>query len=825
MPRGIVTFLFTDIVGSTKLLHDIGPDRFAGLLADHRRALREAFAAFGGVEVDTQGDAFFIAFSTATGAVSAASEAIKALGDGPVQVRIGIHTGEPLVTDEGYVGIDVHRAARIAGVAQGRQVLLSATARSLLGPEVGLRDLGQHRLKDMAEPVRLFQLGEEEFPALRTLDAVNLPVDQGPLVGREIELDQLRALLAGGSRLVTVTGPGGSGKTRLVKHFAAEQIGRFADGVFWVPLAALADPGLVEAAVAQVLGAADEVVPFLAGRELLVVLDNVEHLLEAAPLVSTMLAAGPGVHIIATSTTPMRLAGEQEFHLAPLPIRDAARLFALRAGTAGRDLEVDATIEAICDRLDGLPLAVELAAGRTRLLSPQRILERLDQALPLLTGGARDAPKRQRTMLATIQWSVDLLDEPTRVLLARLSVFTGTFPLDAAEHVADATLDAMGTLVETSLLTTRGDERFRMLRTVREHAAELLSRSPEAGDVHRRNVEHWAGVAEQAYGRRVADEAVMLTLLELEHDNLRAALDLLMTASPDQGLGMAGALGWFWLARGHLVEGRERLVAALSGSTLTGRTRARALTAAGPLAARLGDEAVGRRELVSAIEEWRHLGDTAELTAALDALGWMLLFINSDANEEALAAFEEEAALCRETGDYDGETRSMSGIGQILVSLGEAERGEALARELIARAGNDLRAAHFGYHFLADCSLLRGDSAEALPRYLDSLTAALGLGDVVETSFEVQGVAMSLAGTGNAHDALVLGGAVEALWESLGVTVNVRFWLDLLERYLGPARRDLGAAGDQAWGLGRATSFDDAVALAQAAANPAESPR
>ena len=814
-----MTFLFTDIVGSTTLLHAVGPDRFAWLLADHRRALREVFAANGGVEVDTQGDAFFVAFGSAAGAVTAASQATAALGDGAVQVRIGVHTGEPLVTDEGYVGIDVHRAARIAGVANGHQVLVSSTTRSVLGPDMQLRDLGQHRLKDLVEPERLFQLGNDEFPPLRTLFAANLPVDRGPLVGRERELDQLRAMLDGGSRLVTVTGPGGSGKTRLVTQFAADQVGRFADGVFWIPLAALADPGLVEAAVAQGLGAPDELIPFLAGRQVLVVLDNMEHLLESAPLVSSMLASGTGVQVIATSTTPMRLAGEREFHLAPLPVKDAARLFALRAGTAGRDVEVDATIEAICDRLDGLPLAVELAAGRTRLLTPERLLERLDQALPLLTGGARDAPERQRTMLATIQWSVDLLDQPTRSLLARLSVFTGSFPLDAAEAVANATLDELGILVETSLLTTRGDERFRMLRTVREHAADLLSKSNEADELRRRNALHWARLAERAYTGRDTSEAQLLTLLELEHDNLRAALDEMMTASPDQALSLAGALGWFWLARGHLVEGRERLVAALAGSSLTGRERTRALTAAGPLAARLGDAAVGRRELADAIEGWRYLGETAELAAALDALGW-ILFFDSAANEEALAAFEEEAAICRETGDYDGETRSMSGIGQMLVVLGEVERAETLALELIARAGDDLRASHFGYHFLADCSLLRGDCAQALPRYLDSLAAALSLGDLVETSFEVQGVAMSLAGTRNGRDALVLGGAVEALWESLGVSFDTRFWLDLLELYIGQARRDLGAAGDLAWSLGRATSFDDAVRLAQASASP-----
>ena len=674
----------------------------------------------------------------------------------------------------------------------------------------------------MTAPERRFQLGVEDFAALRTLDATNLPfVESSTFVGREAELTQLRELVAAGSRLVTVTGPGGSGKTRLITHFAAEQVGRFADGVFWVPLASLSDPALVESQVAQVLGAPDELVAFLTGRELLLVLDNIEHLLEAAPVVSTMLAASTGVHVMCTSTTPLRLAGEQELRLEPLPVEDAVRLFALRAAAGGHPVEPDETVEAICDRLDGLPLAVELAAGRTRLLSPERLLERLDLALPMLTGGARDAPERQRTMRATIEWSVDLLDEPTRSLLARLSVFAGSFPLGAAEAVTDASLDGMGTLVETSLLTTRGDERFRMLRTVREHAAELLSQSVDAEAVRTRYAEHWAQVAERAYGTRVADEAQMLAILELEHDNLRSALNALMTTSPDQALQMAGALGWFWQVHGHLVEGRGRLDAALAGSTLQGHVRARALAAAGPLAARRGDVALGRRELELAIEQWREFGDVAELAAALDAYGW-LLFMHAADNEPVLAAFEEAAALCHDVGDVDGETRSLCGIAQMLVVLGDHDSAEPLALELVSRAGGDTRTEHVGYHFLADCSLLRGDSGQALPRYRDSLMAALRLGDVVETSLEVQGVAMSLAGEQQQREALVLAGAVETLWESLGLVIDVPFWTDLLDRYLGTARRDLGADGEAAWAVGRSTAFDDAVALALASGDPVE---
>jgi hypothetical protein len=365
---------------------------------------------------------------------------------------MGIHTEEPQLTDEGYVGIDVHRAARIAAAAHGGQIVVSETTLRLLDSDAPVRDLGEHRLKDLVGAERLFQVGAGEFAPLRTLDATNLPVVSIPLVGRERELKELLALLSHGAPLVTITGAGGSGKTRLALQVAAELVGTLHDGVFWVPLAALSDHELLASEVALTIGAPDDLAGFLRGRELLILLDNFEHLLDAAPAVSALLSSTSGLRVLVTSRTPLRVSAEQEYRLEPLPADDAATLFVQRARGIGRELAADATVAEICRRLDGLPLAIELAAARTKLLSPERLLERLGSVLPLLTGGTRDAPERQRTLRATIEWSYNLLDPAVRALFARLAVFAGTFPLAAAEEVAGADLDGLEALVDSSMV-------------------------------------------------------------------------------------------------------------------------------------------------------------------------------------------------------------------------------------------------------------------------------------------------------------------------------------------------------------------------------------
>jgi predicted ATPase/class 3 adenylate cyclase len=812
LPTGTVTFLFTDVEGSTRLLQEHGA-AYADLLAEHRAALRGAFARHGGVEVDTQGDAFFVAFVRATDAVAAAADGRAALDVGPIRVRMGIHTGEPLQTNEGYVGMDVHRAARIAAAAHGGQIVVSDAARRLLDVDLDVRDLGEHRLKDLAHAERLYQVGGGDFPPLRTLDATNLPLATSALVGREAEVEKLAAMLSSGSRLVTVTGAGGTGKTRLALQVAAELVGTQHDGVFWVPLAGLYDPGLLDSEIAQTIGAPDDLVGFLRGRQLLLLLDNFEHLLDAAPAVSAVLASCSGVRALVTSRAPLRIAGEQEYRLEPLAVKEAATLFAERAQAVGREVAPDPTVEEICRRLDGLPLAIELAAARTKILTPNRLLERLDSVLPILTGGTRDAPERQRTLRATIEWSYDLLDTELQELFARLSVFAGTFPVEAAEEVCGADLNGLAALVDYSLLKPVGDERFLMLETIREFAAERLEASDEADELRDRHTGLFRKLAEDAYVHRFAAEADWSARLDADQDDLRAALNRLEARDGNAALELAGALAWFWLSRGLLEEGCRRLATALAVSSAGGRLRARALTGAGALTARHGDAELGRVQLEQAVDLWRELDDGAELASALDALGWPLIY---DAGDEtaALAAFEEALAIRRELGDAAGETRALVGVCQVLVALGEVERAEAISEELLERTEDDPRTEHFAYHFLADCALLRGDTAEAEERYRESLRAALPLGDVIETSFEVQGVAMAIAGNGDPETALRLAGSVAATWDSLGISISVAFWDALLERYLGPARGQLGGRVDAVWAEGRALAFDEAVELA-----------
>jgi predicted ATPase/class 3 adenylate cyclase len=811
LPTGTVTFLFTDVEGSTRLLHEHG-DGYTELLAAHRRALRGAFAAHSGVEVDTQGDAFFVAFGSAGDAVASARAGQDALEAGPVRVRMGIHTGEPIVTDEGYIGIDVHRAARIAAAAHGGQIVLSETTNRLLDGATPVRDLGEHRLKDLLGAERLYQVGEVDFPPLRTLDATNLPIAASALIGRAREVEELVALLDDGTRLVTITGPGGTGKTRLALQVAAELVGTRADGVFWVSLAGLADPAVVATEIAQAIGAPDDLGEFLRSRTLVVLLDNFEHLLDAAPTVSALLAASGGLRILVTSRAPLRVSGEHEYRLDPLPEREAAALFVERARAVGREVAPEATVEAICRRLDGLPLAVELAAARTKLLAPERLLERLESSLPILTGGPRDAPERQRTLRSTIEWSYDLLDERGRQLFGRLSVFAGSFPLEAAEAVCDTDLEGLAALVDTSLLKPIGDDRFLMLETIREYALERLAASPEGDSVRSRHAEFFSTLAELAFERRFEAEAEWAARLELDHDDIRAALYWLAATDPDAALACAGALGWFWLTHSHLDEGRRRLSAALQSSAETGPWRARALAASGSLAGRMRDVVEGRAQIDEAVGLWLELGDRHELASTLDALGWLLVYDAGD-DEGALGAFEKSLEVNRQLADGSGEARALVGVCQVLVSLGETERAEAVSRDLLSLA-EDPRTEHFALHFLADCALLRGDCGAAEKSYRESLRAALPLGDVMETSFEVQGVAMSLAGLGEPELALNLAGAVDAHWRSLGVSMSMGFWDALLERYIGGARKELGEEAHAAWVRGSEMSFDEAISLA-----------
>jgi predicted ATPase len=510
LPAGTVTFLFTDIEGSTRLLHEVGPARYAEALAEHRRIVREAAAAHGGVEVDTQGDAFFIAFPTPGGAAAAAQAARDGLAAGRIRVRMGLHTGAPTVTGEGYVGEDVHRGARIAALAHGDQILVSPATAALLEAEP-LRDLGRHRLKDFDGAIPIYQLGEREFPPLLTPGSVELPAPATPFLGREQELfDAVSLVYERDPRVLTIVGPGGTGKTRFSIELA-RLLGDDADGgTVFVPLAPLRDPEFVLPAVADRLGASAPdpaaIAARIGERRTHVVCDNLEHLLPgAARALAELVAAVPGLRLFATSREALRIQGEAELDLPPLVRDEAVALFCERAQAVRPDVTRTDAVVQLCERLDGLPLAVELAAARTKLLAPEALLDRLSDRLDALKG-TRDAEERHMTLRATIAWSYDLLDEHEQALYASLGMFRGGCTLETAELVCDADLDTLASLLDKSLLRRRtgrlGEERYWMLETIREFALERLRESWREDDLRRRQTPagHWRSA--RTFGRR-----------------------------------------------------------------------------------------------------------------------------------------------------------------------------------------------------------------------------------------------------------------------------------------------------------------------------------
>jgi predicted ATPase len=582
LPTGTVTFLFSDVEGSTKLLHELGAEGYAQALADHRRVVREACTAEGGVEVDTQGDAFFFAFPSAPEAVAAAQSITEALGSGQIHLRIGLHTGTPLVTDEGYVGHDVHVAARVGASAHGGQVVLSSATRALVDG-LPITDLGEHRLKDIEGAVSIYQVGENTFPPLKTISNTNLPRPASSFVGRERELEEVLASFERGARLLTLTGPGGSGKTRLAIEAATALVHSYKAGVFWIGLASLREASLVTETIAQTLGAKDGLAEYIADREMLLLLDNLEQVIDAAPALSRLVEACPNLTVFCTSRELLRVQGEVEYQVPPLASSDAVALFRERSG-----LEPSSEIAELCARLDDLPLAVELAAARTKALAPAQILDRLSDRLDLLKGG-RDADDRQQTLRATIAWSCELLSEEEQRVFRALSVFAGGCILEAAEEVAAADLDTLQSLVEKSLLRF-ANRRYWMLETIKEYARERLDESPEADALRDHHAWYFRDRLEERrpyiLGTRRAE---LLAWFGGEEANFRAALDRLEQIAPPDAARAADQLAWFWFPRGQWREGRERFAALLAHEQLPGEARAMLLYNLGEYESRMGD--------------------------------------------------------------------------------------------------------------------------------------------------------------------------------------------------------------------------------------------
>ena len=814
LPFGTVTFLFTDVEGSTKLLHELGAEGYAQALGEHRRVLREAFTRHGGVEVDTQGDAFFVAFPTAPGALQAAMEAQTVLAEGPIRVRMGIHTGTPHVAEEGYVGADVHRAARIAAVGHGGQVLVSSSTASLVASD-GLRDLGEHRLKDLSAPERIYQLGDGDFPPLASLHQTNLPIPATSFLGREREVAEIGALLARKDvRLLTLTGPGGTGKTRLALQAAGAAADAFPHGVYWVPLAPLRDPALVLDSAAHAVGTKDGLAEHVGDKSMLLLFDNFEHVVEAADDLFEALAACPNLDLLVTSRELLALPGEQAYPVPPLEPADGAELFLARARAAMPSFEPSAAVHELCARLENLPLALELAAARVRLLSPEQLLERLSKRLDLLKAG-RGADPRQQTLRATIEWSYDLLDEHEQRLFARLSVFRGGCTLETAEEVCEADLDVLQSLVDKSLVRVREGERFWMLETIREYAAERLAESGEEDESLRAHAEHFVALAEEAQPNLRGSPKEWLDRLELEHDNLRAALDWL-DASGETELALRGAAAlWrFWSMRGYVREGRRRFERLLTADAGSNAARANALNGGTVMALNEGDPVAARRHAEEALALHREDGDPWAIANSKFLLG--MVCAEDEDWPAARELFEDSLETFRDLGDDHYTMLVGRNLAWIHYELGERDRGRALHEENLrrARAVGNKRIEASTLQGLAWRAVDEGRPYEAISMLKQSYAINLELGERVSIADDLARLARAMLALGR-HDATTtLLSAMHVLCLETGAAVEGAE----TKRLLSIVQDELDeAAFAEAWERGQAMTPDEAVALAVAA--------
>jgi predicted ATPase len=798
--------LFTDVEGSTRLLGELGPERFAGAVLAHRGRLRSVADAHGGVEMATEGDAFFFVFQSAGEGLAAAGEMQSALADGPLRVRMGVHSGEVLLAGGDYFGMAVHKAARISSAAHGGQVVVSAQTRALA--DVALRDLGEHRLKDLAAPERLFQLGEAKFPPLRTLRHVHLPVQATPLLGREQELTELLKL-ADSHRLVTLTGTGGTGKTRLALALAAELADRYADGVWWVSLAVATDPAVVAPTIATAVGGGEDLASYLGHRSLLLVLDNLEQVIDTAPLVGELLASAPGCAAIATSRERLAISGEQEYPVPPLSPAAAVELFTARARQVKPNFEPGAEVDAICARLDRLPLALELAATRVKLLSESQLLTRLEQRLPLLAGGGRDLPARQATMRAAIAWSYDLLSEREQRLFARLGIFAGSFELEAAEQISEAELEDLQSLVDKSLLREGDSGRFFLLETTREYALEQLNASEDQHDVRARHA-RWYFALGIAAARQGVGRADALTRLRQDAGNVSLALAWALEHDIAAGLPLADSVFYTWLGAGRNSELRRWYERALANpGALTPGERAAALAGLGITLAYSDTAEPARTALTEALTLYREAGDERNEARVLMRLGGVEFISGSP---EGMIRWSEQALpIYERLDDSEGIARSLHYIAEGLRDSGEFERSaELYERAIEIKREHGLTNVAAALHSLGDLSLDKGDRSSAERYYHEALELAPQEDDVRLQAYCLAGLACVAAQNDDATTAGRLWTLAERIEQQIGFRMlhaeRVRY-----ERTLTPALRK---EGDYRAGVADAAKLDPLTAVA-----------
>ena len=813
LPTGTVTFLFTDIEGSTKLLQELG-DGYAAVLAEHRRILRDAFAEHGGVEVDTQGDAFFVAFERATDAAAAAIDSQRALAEGPVRVRIGIHTGEPIRTEEGYVGYDVHRAARIAAAGHGGQVLLSQSAKDLAGRE-DLRDLGEHRLKDLTAPERIWQLGEGEFPRLKTLYQTNLPVPATPFVGREREVAEAGGLLHEGVRLLTLSGPGGTGKTRLALQAAAAVGDLYPGGIWWVPLAPLADPALVVPTAGEVLGAKGDLAAEIGDRRLLLLLDNFEHVIDAAGDVADLVSACPHLAVLVTSRERLQVSGEHEYAVPAMASVDGFELFSSRARALGVEVDGDEAARELCERLDNLPLALELAVARTKLFSTEQLLGRVGQRLDLFKGG-RDADPRQRTLRATIEWSYELLTPEEQQLFARLSVFAGGCEYEAAEEICAADEDTLQSLLDKSLLSRRagseGESRYWMLETIRQFAAERLDDQGERDTQEATHAEWHAELAQRLQAPLKDGDPQAARRLAAEIDNVRRALEwFARDGDIRQALRIVDGLWYFWITRGLAAEGlRWARWTIDEAPNAPSREQVSGLLAASELFRFFGDAEFAlqlKRELVPQLHD---LGAEAELAAALADMANMLAMAGEFG--EARQKGSEALALRRKLGVQSGIAREFATQGSVEFLAGNFIR----ARDLYDDAARLYEAEPVSAG-LAGALLMAGEAARrsgdvsgAAPLLVRALELFREIGHRFVFPELLQEAAAAV--TAQPDVAVQLLGSSDRLLSEVGVP---RWDPVDYELVVARLRTEVGdSVFEAAWAAGAALSEEDAMSLA-----------